>query len=107
VHDLLARCDGFRRPERIRRLATVCEADKRGRAGLGEEPYPQAGELVRLRDAAAAVTGADIHGQDLEGPAFGAALRDARIAAIASARTLRRPSGAVSPGCGETGAPRP
>ncbi len=90
VHDLLARCDGFRRPDRIRRLATVCEADKRGRAGLEDRPYPQADELVRLRDAAAAVTGADIAHLGLEGPAFGEALRKARIAAIGRVRTLRR-----------------
>ena len=90
VHDLLARCDGFRRPERIAKLATTCEADKRGRAGLQDQPYPQAAELVRLRDAAAAVTGADIAHLGLEGPAFGDALRTARIAAISSARTLRR-----------------
>ena len=90
VHDLLARCDGFRRPERIAKLATTCEADKRGRAGLQDQPYPQAAELVRLRDAAATVTGADIAHLGLEGPAFGDALRTARIAAISSARTLRR-----------------
>ena len=89
VHDLLARCDGFRRPDRIRRLATVCEADKRGRGGAAENAYPQAAELVRLRDAAAAISGADVAAKDLEGPAFGAALRQARIAAIAAARTLR------------------
>ncbi|MGY0613100.1 multifunctional CCA addition/repair protein [Luteimonas sp. A501] len=103
VHDLLARCDGFRKPDRIRRLATACEADKRGRAGLADTPYPQARELVSLRDAAAAVTGADIADRELEGPAFGAALREARIAAIAAARTLRR--GDVSPGPGTAGAP--
>ena len=106
VHDLLARCDGFRRPGRIRQLATVCEADKRGRTGLENEPYPQAGELVRLRDAAATVTGADIANQDLKGPAFGEALRTARIAAIAAARTLRRSDGAISPADGGTTAPR-
>ncbi|MBB1473076.1 multifunctional CCA addition/repair protein [Luteimonas sp. MC1782] len=89
VHDLLARCDGFRKPERIHRLATVCEADKRGRGGASEDAYPQAAELVRLRDAAAAISGADVAAKDLAGPAFGAALRDARIAAIAAARTLR------------------
>src|SRR5690606_15231327 len=101
--DLLARCDGFRKPDRIRRLATACEADKRGRAGLAGLPYPQAGELVRLRDAAAAVTGANIVDRELEGPAFGVALREARIAAIAAARTLRK--GDVSPGRGTAGAP--
>ena len=90
MHDLLARCDGFRRPERIARLATVCEADKRGRAGLEERSYPQAAELVRLRDAAALVTGADIAREGLEGPAFGEALRKARIAAIARARAEAR-----------------
>ena len=104
VHDLLARCDGFRKPERIARLATVCEADKRGRAGLVDLPYPPAAELVRLRDAAAAVTGADIAHLGLEGPAFGAGLRQARIRAIAAARTLRadRP---VSLAPSEPGAP--
>ncbi|MBB6598220.1 multifunctional CCA addition/repair protein [Luteimonas sp. MC1825] len=89
VHDLLARCDGFRKPERIHRLATVCEADKRGRGGASEDAYPQAAELVRLRDAAAAISGADVAAKDLDGPAFGAALRDARVAALAAARTLR------------------
>ena len=89
VHDLLARCDGFRKPVRIRRLALVCEADKRGRGGAAENAYPQGAELVRVRDAAAAVSGADVVAKDLEGPAFGAALRESRIAAIAAARTLR------------------
>ncbi|MFX5839834.1 multifunctional CCA tRNA nucleotidyl transferase/2'3'-cyclic phosphodiesterase/2'nucleotidase/phosphatase, partial [Acinetobacter baumannii] len=41
VHELIARCDGFRRPQRIRQLAIVCECDKRGRAGLQDRPYPQ------------------------------------------------------------------
>ena len=106
VHDLLARCDGFRRPERIRQLATVCEADKRGRTGLEDAPYPQAAELVRLRDAAAAVSGADIDREGLEGPAFGEALRKARIAAIAAARTLRGGNDTLSRGPGEAAAPR-
>ena len=47
VHDLIARCDGFRRPERIDPLATVCEADARGRTGLEEREYPQADALLR------------------------------------------------------------
>src|SRR3546814_10461109 len=47
VHDLLARCDAFRKPDRLALLATVCEADQRGRAGLQDEPYPQRAELDR------------------------------------------------------------
>src|SRR3546814_2141989 len=51
VHDLLARCDAFRKPDRIAQLAIACEADKRGRAGLQDEPYPQRAELLRLHAA--------------------------------------------------------
>jgi tRNA nucleotidyltransferase (CCA-adding enzyme) len=85
VHDLIARCDGFRKPQRIGQLATVCEADARGRAGLGDAPYPQAGTLRRLHAAALALRAADI-AAGREGPAVGEALRKARIAAIAAAR---------------------
>ena len=85
VHDLIARCDGFRKPRRIDQLATVCEADKRGRAGLADVPYPQADLLRRLHAAACAVRSADV-AAGLTGPAVGEALRKARIDAIATAR---------------------
>jgi tRNA nucleotidyltransferase (CCA-adding enzyme) len=87
VHDLLARCDGFRKPERIARIALVCEADKRGRAGLADRDYPQAAELLHLHAAAMSVRGADVARDGLEGPELGEALRQARIAAIRAART--------------------
>ncbi len=86
VHDLLVRCDAFRKPARIAQLAVACEADKRGRAGLQDQAYPQAAELVRLHAAALAVRSDDIGAEGLQGPAFGAALRKARIAAIRAAR---------------------
>ena len=85
VHELIARCDGFRKPARIAQLAIVCEADARGRAGLGDSPYPQAETLRRLHAAAMSVRSADV-AAGLEGPAVGEALRKARIAAIAAAR---------------------
>ena len=88
VHDLLARCDGFRKPRRIDQLATVCEADKRGRAGLSELDYPQGDLLRRLHAAALAVRSDDILAQGITGPAFGEALRAARIEAIARARSV-------------------
>ena len=96
VHDLLARCDGFRQRARIARLAVVCEADKRGRAGHQDNAYPQGPELLRLLEAAAAVRAGDVldalpEGRTLEGPALGQALRKARVAAIGRARTLPRP----------------
>ena len=85
VHELIARCDGFRKPARIDQLATVCEADKRGRAGLDDEPYPQGDTLRRLHAAAMSVRAADV-ARGLDGPAVGEAIRKARIDAIASAR---------------------
>ncbi|MEO8160079.1 MAG: multifunctional CCA addition/repair protein [Arenimonas sp.] len=89
VHDLLARCDGFRQPARIAELATVCEADKRGRLGLQEADYPQARELCRLLEVARGVTAAVLDLGTLSGPEVGEALRKARIAAIAAARRLK------------------
>lgn len=86
IHDLIARCDGFRKPERIAQLALVCEADKRGRGGNAEADYPQGRELRRLHEIAAAVRAADVAREGLDGPAFGETLRKARIAAITNAR---------------------
>ncbi|MFT3763632.1 MAG: multifunctional CCA addition/repair protein [Pseudoxanthomonas sp.] len=86
VHELLARCDAFRKPARIAQLAQVCEADKRGRLGSEDADYPQGRELVRLLDAALAVDAKDLAKQGLSGPQIGEALRKARIAAIAAAR---------------------
>ena len=86
VHDLLLRCDAFRKPGRIDRLATVCEADKRGRLGHEDAAYPQADALRRLHAAACAVNARDLALDGLDGPAVGEALRKARIAAIHAAR---------------------
>lgn len=87
VLNLIERCDGFRKPARIAQLSVVCEADKRGRAGLSEAPYPQAAELQRLHAAAAAVRVANLHEvETLHGPLLGEALRKARRAAIHAAR---------------------
>lgn len=90
---LLQRCDGFRRPERIARIAIACEADARGRGGLADRTYPQGPELVRLHQAALVINARDIATEGLKGPAIGKALEAARIAAIATARTLTRPQG--------------
>jgi len=85
VHDLLTRCDAFRRPERVPLLALACEADKRGRQGSEGSAYPQARLLTAVHTAAAAVNARDVLRPGLKGPEVGAALRRARIAAIAQA----------------------
>jgi len=84
VVELITRCDGWRRPERIAQMATVCEADKRGRAGLQDVPYPQA---EHLRTALAIGRGVDTRGvaPHLQREARGEAIRQARVAAIAQA----------------------
>ena len=86
VYELLQRCDGWRRPERIEQLGIVCEADKRGRLGSAESEYPQAAQLCRLHQAALAVNARDLAAQGLKGPQIGEALTKARIAAIATMR---------------------
>ena len=88
LHDLIQRCDGFRNPQLIRDMAVVCEADKRGRKGHADSDYPQGAKLVAALDAMLAINARDLDfgGRPLSeigGEAIGAALRKARIAAIA------------------------
>ena len=86
VHDLIARCDGFRQPWRIQELAIVCEADKRGRLGFEDADYPQGRDLLRQHSLAAAIGTAQLDLAGLQGPQVGEALRKARIEAIRADR---------------------
>jgi tRNA nucleotidyltransferase (CCA-adding enzyme) len=80
---LLIKLDALRRPQRLATFLTVCEADKRGRLGRSEAAYPQADFLRAARDAAARVDAAPFLARGLSGPAVGAAMEQARVAAIA------------------------
>jgi len=86
VFELLSRCDAFRRPERIAKLALVCEADKRGRLGSEDTDYPQGPVLMRLHAAAMAINARELAASGLSGPEIGEALKRARITAIGAAR---------------------
>lgn len=82
VLDLLERCDALRRPERFAEFLLACEADARGRTGFEHRPYPQ-GEFLRAAHAAIAGTSLSAAERDgLDGPAIGARLRAARLAAL-------------------------
>ena len=82
--ELLEKFDAWRKPDRVRVVLLACEADKRGRAGLSEQPYPSRDYVAACFDAARAVTAAPFVAKGLEGVAIGEAVRRARIAAIAS-----------------------
>lgn len=84
VHDLIARCDGFRKPERIARLGLVCEADKRGRLGHAHAHYPQRPHLNALHAAALAIKPRDLDLAGLSGEQIGEKVRRARVAAISA-----------------------
>lgn len=90
VLELLERCDGFRKPDRIALLAVACEADKRGRAGMQDIEYPAGRELRDAHAAALAIRADSLPDRArLDGPQIGEALRKARIHAIHDSRAAR------------------
>jgi tRNA nucleotidyltransferase (CCA-adding enzyme) len=52
---VLENTDAFRRPDRFERFLLTCEADARGRGGLENREYPQAGLLRAAFDAATSI----------------------------------------------------
>ncbi len=88
IFELLLKLDALRQPERLESILVACEADARGRRGLEESTYPQAGRIRKAARAAASVRYADVAGiAELEGPAVGEALRRARLSAVMAACT--------------------
>ena len=83
---LLVRCDALRRPDRFLLALQACECDARGRLGKEDEAYTQGPRLARLLKAAQSVNSAAVSAQalaeGLKGPAVGARLDVARLAAI-------------------------
>jgi len=86
--NVLERVDAFRRPQRFEQFLLACEADARGRAGMQDNDYPQAGILRAARAAAAGVDAGALARAGLKGEALKRSLRARRIAAI---RDLRSP----------------
>lgn len=84
VLKLIESFDGLRKPERIQRFALLGQADKQGRLGCAEEPYPQAQQLLACLAAAQAIDARELVAAGLSGPAIGEAMRRRRIAAIAT-----------------------
>jgi tRNA nucleotidyltransferase (CCA-adding enzyme) len=85
---LLVRCDALRRPERFMLALQACECDARGRLGKEDEAYAQGPRLALLLKAAQSVDSASVSAlalqEGLKGPAVGARLDAARLAAISA-----------------------
>jgi tRNA nucleotidyltransferase (CCA-adding enzyme) len=92
--ELFEKTDAFRRPERFGDLLLACEADARGRAGLEDRLYPQAGYLRRARDAAAAAILTEPDRAGLSGERIRDELRKRRIAALSA---FKESSSAIDP----------
>ncbi len=84
IYRLIEAVDALRRPQRFEDFLLACEADARGRLGLEERPYPQAGILREALAAARSVSTEDAGGR-VSGPALGMRLRQLRIKAIRGA----------------------
>jgi len=85
IFKVLEALDTFRRPQRLEEFLSACKADARGRTGHEADDYPQANIFITARDAACKVRASDVAEQGLTDKALGAAIRDARVAAIAAA----------------------
>ena len=80
---LFERTDAFRRPDRFAELLRVCAADARGRLGGEGDPYPQAERLAGALAAARALDAGAI-ARSMPAPEIPAAIRRARVAAVAA-----------------------
>jgi tRNA nucleotidyltransferase (CCA-adding enzyme) len=90
--DMLERIDAFRRADRLDKVLLACEADKRGRLGFDNEPYPQADYIRAARIAAANVDARPFVEQGLTGEAIGNAVRKARVRAMGEVRRQHVPA---------------
>lgn len=86
---LFEQSDLLRRPERFEQFLQACECDARGRAGLEDRDYGQADFLRRAAEAYRAVDASQIDKNQFQGPAFGAQLKQLRLAAL---RPLAQPA---------------
>jgi tRNA nucleotidyltransferase (CCA-adding enzyme) len=86
---VLDKTDAFRRPERFEQFLLVCEADARGRAGLENRRYDQAGHFRRAFAAASGIDAAGI-AANTDAEKIPAAIRRARKRAIAEYMATRK-----------------
>ncbi|RFO96256.1 multifunctional CCA addition/repair protein [Rhodoferax lacus] len=83
---LLERCDAIRKPARMAEVLLACECDARGRTGFADAAYPQRPRLLQALEqvlsVATAPVAADAQQKGATGLQIGAAVRQARLAAL-------------------------
>ena len=89
VLEVLEAADAFRRPERLNGLLLASEADYRGRTNFEARAYPQAERFRALHAAAAEVDAGAVAAACRKPEQIGAAVRQARLAAIKQVRNGR------------------
>jgi tRNA nucleotidyltransferase (CCA-adding enzyme) len=84
---LLERCDAIRKPQRMAEVLLACECDARGRGGFANAVYPQRARINQALQQVLAVATAPIAAAAAQNGAsglqIGAAVRQARLAALA------------------------
>lgn len=95
---LEATSNGLRSAETLEVFVRACEADKRGRAGLEDQPYPQADHIRAVYQAARAVSAQPLVEKGLTGLGMREAMRAARIRAVHEIHgKLRKPEAPNAP----------
>jgi len=82
IVDLLQQLGVFKQDGQLEDFLLACEADAKGRTGLEDKPYPQAGYLQAACAAAQAVDIAEIVNGPLKGAQIGEAIRQLRVRAV-------------------------
>ncbi len=82
--------DAFRRPERLAQFRARLRRRQARSPGIADSDYPQARYLTNLFHAALQPKAQPLLDAGLSGPELGAALREARLGAIAAAMSAAK-----------------
>lgn len=88
--DMLSELGAFKASNRLDDMLLACEADCKGRTGLENAQYPQAGYIKGIAAAATGIDASPVLQSDLKGAQIGEAIRQLRIKAAAEFITRYR-----------------
>ena len=79
---LIEKLDGFRRPHQVEQFILLGQADRQGRGGMQDKPYPQADSFRNIFSTVKNIGAADLNNKHLHGEQIGSAIRVLRLQAI-------------------------